>query len=475
MPHMPTLSEDQRQSTRRWLVLGTVALACSGILSIVLVLARAPMTSSIWPFFGQLFHRALVAHVDLSVLTWFLCLGLLLHRLPQRLPSNAWWPRWLYTASWLCMAAGTACLLISPFLPDGVALMNNYIPVLTNGVFFVGLGAISASIFLALLAPIWAPAVCSASSQSVIPEHRADASFSEAPLSSLLPGVLRFSIQGGSYILFIAFMAFFWSYHLLPPGLEPHTFYETLFWGGGHVLQFAYVQWMMIAWLILSRGLGLCWPARPCLLLLMVLGPIAVSTVPWAYIRYDILSAEHRQFFTWLMRWANGTAPAVLTLWIGAQALRHPVRTHQAHPPAAYALWTSLLLGILGGGMALLITGEDVTIPAHSHGSIGSVALALMGLGYYLLPEMHWRDVRQWRMARWQPLLYGGGQALHIIGLFWSGGYGVLRKTPGALEGTLSSARIAMGMMGLGGLLAIVGGILFVVVIWRASRMKTRA
>jgi hypothetical protein len=58
---------------------------------------------------------------------------------------------------------------------------------------------------------------------------------------------------------------------------------------------------------------------------------------------------------------------------------------------------------------------------------------------------------------------------MHIGGLAYSGGYGVLRKTPGSVANSLTpDVKIAMGIMGTGGLLAVIGGILFVVVMARA-------
>jgi hypothetical protein len=72
-----------------------------------------------------------------------------------------------------------------------------------------------------------------------------------------------------------------------------------------------------------------------------------------------------------------------------------------------------------------------------------------------------------------QPWLYGGGQLLHIVGLVWSGGYGVQRKVAGAEQVLRSTGEVAgMGLMGLGGLLAIGGGLLCVYVVWRAMRRR---
>ncbi|MDO9460948.1 MAG: cytochrome C oxidase subunit I, partial [Alphaproteobacteria bacterium] len=117
-----------------------------------------------------------------------------------------------------------------------------------------------------------------------------------------------------------------------------------------------------------------------------------------------------------------------------------------------------------------LISGNNVRIPAHYHGCIVGVTLALMGLVYHLLPRLGWRAPAG-RLAVLQPALYGAGQLLHIVGLVWSGGYGVQRKVAGSEQVLRSGAEVAgMGLMGLGGLVAIAGGMLFIVVVWRAMR-----
>jgi hypothetical protein len=49
---------------------------------------------------------------------------------------------------------------------------------------------------------------------------------------------------------------------------------------------------------------------------------------------------------------------------------------------------------------------------------------------------------------------------LHIAGLALAGGYGILRKNP---DGEIAlAAKFYMGMLGGGGLIAIIGGLMFV-------------
>ncbi len=171
---------------------------------------------------------------------------------------------------------------------------------------------------------------------------------------------------------------------------------------------------------------------------------------------------------------AGGVAPTILALWIvpGLISFRHLA---QSNKRALYStLCMSFILFIYGGVLGALIEGQNVVIPAHYHGSIVGVTLAFMGLAYLLLPQFGWRDVSGWKLAFWQPIIYGSGQLLHISGLAWSGGYGVLRKTPGGLENVSTSVKVAMGIMGIGGLLAIIGGFMFVIVIGMSVSTRRR-
>jgi len=97
-----------------------------------------------------------------------------------------------------------------------------------------------------------------------------------------------------------------------------------------------------------------------------------------------------------------------------------------------------------------------------------------MGVAYWLLPRLGFAAPPT-RAATWQPLLYGGGQLLHIAGLVWSGGYGVQRKVADGALAERSLEQVAgMGLMGLGGLIAIAGGMLFVAMVIMAVARRPR-
>jgi cytochrome c oxidase subunit I len=73
------------------------------------------------------------------------------------------------------------------------------------------------------------------------------------------------------------------------------------------------------------------------------------------------------------------------------------------------------------------------------------------------------------------PWIYGTGQFLHVIGLAFSGGHGVQRKTAGADQMLETIAQLGgMIVMGIGGLVAIIGGVLFLVAYGQAVLTRRR-
>jgi cytochrome c oxidase subunit I len=308
------------------------------------------------------------------------------------------------------------------------------------------------------------------------------------PGSTKAAAALRFGLNASVVAAAVALLAFGWSLAVADRSLPAKAYYEIVFWGGGHALQFVWTLLMLVAWLALAQAVGARIRLSPrVVLLLFALALASVFVTPVAYLAHEISTVEHRDLHTWAMRIGGGlaiapVALAVLLAVLGTRAAQPPLSSPATQPPLSSpaaqpqqrplraALLASMLLFAAGGVIGIFIHGSNVRIPAHYHGCIVGVTLALMGLVYLLLPQLGWRTA-QGRAAVLQPWLYGIGQLLHIIGLVWSGGYGVQRKVAGAEQVLRSTGEVAgMGLMGLGGLLAIAGGLLFVVVVLRAMR-----
>src|SRR5690606_24554399 len=413
-------------------------LVGAGLFSILLVLSRTPLVNEWFPA-ADFFRVALVVHVDLSVLVWFVALAGMLWSIngSERGVLTAW------IALGLC-AIGAAIMSFAPFFGTGESIMANYIPVLDDSRFIAGLLVFAAGVVMLVL-------------RSLFTAPKLGVTFDGS-------GALKFGLNASVVATAIALLAFGWSLALMPDGLTGKAWYEILFWGGGHALQFTWTLLMLVAWLWLASASGARTPLSPRVTLLMfALALAAVFVTPFAYLAHDIASVEHRDLHTWAMRLGGGVAilPIALAVVIGLATSR----TRKGTGPLRAALISSILLFASGGLIGVFINGNNVMIPAHYHGSIVGVTLALMGLVYHLLPQFGYRAPAR-RLAVLQPAVYGAGQLMHIAGLVLSGGYGVKRKVAGA-EQVLSDPGeiIGMGLMGLGGLVAIVGGLLFVIVV----------
>jgi cytochrome c oxidase subunit I len=425
-----------------WLTLGVIALILSGLYSMLLVLSRTPYVKDAFPLV-DLFHVALVVHVDLSVLVWFVAFAGVLWTLNST-------PRWM-PLGWVALALAAASAMamsVAPFAGDGMPIMSNYIPVLDDPVFVSGIMIFAAgSAILVLRSIVAAPLV----------GVRIDGA-----------GALRFGLNSALVSAAVALIAFVWSYLVLPHSLDANAYYEVLFWGGGHVLQFTYTLLMFVAWLWLASASRVPVPLTPRFaVLFFLIGLISVFFSPLIYLAHDVGSVEHRRLFTWLMQFGGSLAilPFSLAVAAGVAAVPYPAGRER---PLRAALIASVVLFGVGGVIGLMIHGSNVKIPAHYHGSIVGVTLAFMGISYHLLPRLGFGRPAE-PLASWQPYVYGGGQLLHIIGLVWSGGYGMQRKVAGAAQALRSAEEVAaMGLMGLGGLIAVVGGLMFVGIVIQA-------
>jgi hypothetical protein len=282
---------------------------------------------------------------------------------------------------------------------------------------------------------------------------------------------LRLGAFLGAIAAFLALASFYWSWALVPR-IEENVYFEVLFWGGGHALQFQHSLLMVVAWLWIGEHL-----AQPSSRsgrapsVLFCLAALPLLAVPAIYLLVPAGSYEHMDLFARLMIWGH---PYMAPLILLAALVLWRVRSVPADP-AKSAFVASFVLFALGGVLGYLIQGVNVVIPAHYHGSTVGVTLAFMGLAYVLLPHLGFERADGW-LATWQPYVYGAGQLIHVVGLAWSGGYGVQRKVAGAdqMLSTLPQ-KIGMGMMGVGGLIAVIGGLMFVLVCLRAmSRRRSR-
>jgi len=424
-------------------MLGLASLVGAGLFSLLLVLARTPMIQEWLPFI-DFFRVALVVHVDLSVLIWLLSIAGVL----WALSTDRDLPGWDRISFWLA-ASGTAVVVVSPFIGAADPLMNNYVPVLRHPVFYTGLGLFTAGVLSHLL--------------------RSAMTFSG--LTTQLDGAaaLQVGTKLAAVTAAVAIAAFIASLVAIPSNMEGQAYFEFLFWGGGHVLQFTHTLLMMVVWVLLASNSSCRFTLTPRLTLTyFLLMTLPVIMVPFLYFAHDVVSPGHRLGFTELMKYGG-----LSSLPLGLAIVASLWKADKPQGEGRYlrsTLLSSIALFAVGGAIGFMISGLDIVIPAHYHGSTVAVTIAFMGLCYFLLPRLGFGELPP-RMTFWQPIIYSGGQFMHIMGLAWTGGYGVQRKTAGLAQGLEQFSQVAgMGLMGLGGLVSVIGGLLFLVVAYKSIR-----
>ncbi len=429
----------RRRLAAAWLMFGVAGLLISGLFVVLIVLSRTPGLEALFPFQG-FFHLAIVAHVDFSVLVWFAACGAMIWSLStaRRAPVLGW------TALAIAMA-GATLMAAAPF-QGGEAVMSNYVPVLDNSAFLAGLALFALGVVLMAARALAYPLPAGA---------------------RLAPGgVLHFGSHTSAIAVLLAAGALLWSLLTLPDYLDGPQYFEALFWGGGHVLQFAWVQLVLVSWLWLAAAGGVRMPLTPRLVTMLLLAGVAPAFLAmWGYLVHDVAGPDHRTFFIWLMAAGGGVAagPIALALLHGWRHSRRAADTMERGLRSA--LWFSILLFGVGGALGFMIDSSNTMVPAHYHGCIVAVTLAFMALSLHLLPKLGFATPSA-KLALWMPRVYGVGQILHVAGLAFSGGHGVQRKTAGAAQGLESLAQIlGMSVMGLGGLVAITGGVIYLVAV----------
>ncbi len=450
--------------TLRALSLAVGSLLIAGFFSLLLIVGRTPALST-WVSDPLFFKRCLVLHVDLALIVWFFAFAAALYSLlPGDRSSHA-----TYRAGFSIACFGVITMIVGTMIPRTAPVLANYVPIIDNPIYVAGMALFFGGLLLCFInerlfvTPMAVP-------------HDAPASIWD-PFHVTPDAATALKTTALAYL--VAMTTFMVSWASTPRTLDPKVYYELVFWGGGHVLQVANVSAMLAGWLLLLSSIlkaPVLSPGSARGLFALLLAPHLIG--PLLALR-GTLEPTYRLGFTRLMQFA--IAPVVVVV-LGI-CLRRLWQTHRARgigkadwrDPRFMGFASSAALTVTGFLMGSVIRNSNTMIPAHYHASIGAVTVTFMAMGYVLLKPLGFQipGARLQRLIPWQLCLFGFGQVIFAIGFGLGGMHGLSRKAYSTEQHVRSAGEmIGLGVMGLGGLIAVAGGLMFLFLIVRAAQSR---
>ncbi len=423
---------------KKWLLLSIVSLGLGGLLALVAAVARTPAVYKLVP--PGYFYHAIIGHVDLAIVGFFLTFTLLLWQLTFK--------EELKTPFYLSLTGIFFIALVS-LLGVGKGVSNNYLPTIDHPLFWLGALLFFAGFWLGgfgLLA-------------------RAEKGiFSENPREHLASVSILLSI--------FMLLAFLTSIPKAGSREELYLFYERLYWAPGHIHQFINGVMLLYAWYYLFEIKG-----------------VRLELGRLRYVSFLFLSFCFMYVFIPII-FADPVSEGARRLTdLGyAVGLGLPIFFHiffllknfkKGKHLYSTAFFISLVLYLLGvfiayaGVLPSLVSyfinpsseyigmKSNLSIPAHYHGVITSQTLAFMTIAYHLFKELGYTQ-RLSKISLPQVYLYGTGMVLFVLGLFFAGLRNAPRKTYGTGFTDDPVVLMSLGLMGIGTLLAVAGGVIFV-------------
>jgi len=342
---------------------------------------------------GHIFFSLILATTAFVVVLWMLAVFWLeASRFPV-LPT--WIGFWLAVAGSLLGAIGT-------FGTWGDPVLTEFVPVVVEPAFLSGFALFMAGIAVTTGCFIYAVTGAEIARMPLVPYGMLCTA--AIMVATGLAGIATITRLFGDWFAF----QLAWR--------TPHILFQAIFWGPAHLIQFAVIGAMLVAWLLLmphpaleDRGerlgrigfLALVLFSAVTLVVLYALDPLALPKMSNLNI-------------------AISDAQALPVLFFAVLVLRDWFRTGRR--PRSPALILSILFFAVGILIALVGAGQSnpAWVPSHYQAMIpGAVLIAFMGVTTELIPLLGRRLPSQ-PLAAVQTYLYGGGILAVSAAMLWA-------------------------------------------------------
>lgn len=462
-------------------VVAVVAFLIGVIAAIGLVLTRwqaVHLLSATW------YYRLLTAH-GLNMLIFFILFFemavlyfagpiLLSSRLPR--PGLGW-------VAFGLMVSGAVLVDWMVFAGRADVLFTSYVPLKADPPFYLGI----------ILFAVGALIVTGLFFASLVVAKREKTYEGSVPLVTF--GALTAAIIAVITLLHGAIIyipTFFWSLGWMH--VDPQV-YRLVWWGLGHSSQQINVAAMVSIWYLLAAftvgGVVLNEKISRTAFVLYVLF-ISMASAHHLLVdpgfgpTWKVVNTSYFMYMAVLASMIHGfTVPAGLEMGQRLRGYTKGIfewlsRAPWGDPGFSGMFLSLIIFGFLGGVTGVTIGTEQINIiahntlriPGHFHTTVvGGTALAFMAVTYYVIPLVFRKQVAFLGLARIQPYLFGAGITIVGLSMIYAGIFGAPRRhwdisfanAPFRVE--LSPAvDLFMATLGIGGLIAALGGLIFVLV-----------
>jgi cytochrome c oxidase subunit 1 len=410
---------------------------------------------------------------EMAVL-YFASAALLSARLP--VPSLGW-------IAFALMVTGAGMVEWMMFTGKADVLFTSYVPLRAEPPFYLGV----------ILFAVGALLVVGHFFATLVVAKREKAYEGSLPLVSF--GALTAAIIAAATLLHGALVyipTWLWSMGLME--IDP-SFYRLVWWGLGHASQQVNVAAMVSLWYLLGAlTVGSVVLNEKVSRIAFVLYILFISMASAHHLLVDpgfgpawkVWNTSYFMYMAVLASMIHGfTVPAGIELGMRLRGETRGLFGWLARAPWGDPGFSALVLSLVVFGFVGGITGvtfgteqiniiahNTLRIPGHFHSTVVSgTAMAFMGITYYLIPLIFRREVAFYPLARIQPWLFGIGMLIFSMAMTFAGSFGVPRRhwditfsqSPFGVEFS-PAVDLVIAVMALGGLLAITGGAIYILV-----------
>jgi cytochrome c oxidase subunit I len=463
-------------------VAAVVALLIGGLLAIGVVLTRWPAVH--W-LPADTFYAVLTAHgIDMLIfwiiffemaVLYFASSTLLRCRLAA--PNMAW-------LAFALMLIGAVVNNVAVFQGGSSVMMTSYVPMMAAPSFYLGL----------ILFAVGALIGCFVFFGTLVVAKREKTYEGSVPLvtfGAIVAAIIAvFTIISGAIILIPTFLM---SIGLIKE-VDP-LMYRTIWWAFGHSSQQINVSAHISIWYAVA---AIAFGARPMservsrgafllyILFLQLASAHHLLADPGMSTGWKVVNTSYFMYFAVLASMIHGlTIPGAIEVAQRAKGYNNGLFEWLRKAPWGNPVFSGVFLSIVGFGFLGGITGvmmgteqlnmlihNTIYVPGHFHATVVvGTTLTFMALTYFLIPVLFKREMILPQLAKLQPWLFGLSMYFFCLVMMGAGTLGVSRRHwDMAFQGAAlgyewpGAAYLMMGLVGIGGIAAIAGGGLYILI-----------